>query len=173
MGSPPKPVRQKEDSMKKTLICCFLLISCSVGKPQEGCDPIFDKCDQDCDPIFETCSDGGGDDPVDEDENCFESQEDIDEAIFAGDTRQAFNDCDKKKKCEDYAKYGYACAPSYTCQNNTIIIDVSDTKCDKTDYVCCRRPNFKVKKCPLEKATPFDECGRTGSSVIVTGEKSD
>merc|ERR1712025_537137 len=195
MGSPAKPVRQKEDRMKKTLICCFLLISCSVGKPQGGCDPIFDKCDQDCDPIFETCSDGGGDDPVDEDENCFESQEDIDEAIFAGDTRQAFNDCDKQKKCEDYAKYGYACAPSVTCQNSTIItwgrglidlrtsdrtcarkggiIDVSDTKCDKTDYVCCRRPNFKVKKCPLEKATPFDECGRTGSSVIVTGEKSD
>ena len=173
--------------MIRKLAWCLLLLPHNLARPQDGCDPIFSECTP-CDPVF-----GCPDEPTEPEPDCFDSQNEIDGAIFSGDTRQAFNDCDKQKKCEDYAKFGYACAPSWTCHNNTIItdgkglidvrqadnfcakrggtIDVSDTKCDQSDYVCCKKPNFQIELCPLEKDGPkYGECGRTGTVFKVTGE---
>jgi len=150
-----------------------LLLLLSYSAAMEECDPVFDDCPDVLD--------------------CFDTQEDIDEAIFAGDTRQAFNDCDSDKKCSDYAVHGYACTPHWTCHNSTIItdgkglidvrsndgvcamrggtIDVSDTKCESTEHVCCKRPNYQIPGCSLIKGREYDECGRTGVVLTVTGEQ--
>ena len=172
--------------MKGRGIYSFLLLSFSSARPQEECDPIFGECVDSCDPIFGDCTP--------KDPNCFDSQNEIDGAIFEGDTRQAFNDCNKEKRCEDYAQDGYVCAASWTCHNNTIItdgkglidvrtnddfcakrggtIDVSDTKCDNVDHVCCQKPNLKIQLCKprLDPLSKFDDCGRTGSGLKVTGD---
>eukprot|EP00091_Calanus_sinicus_P015953 TRINITY_DN3503_c0_g1_i4.p1 TRINITY_DN3503_c0_g1~~TRINITY_DN3503_c0_g1_i4.p1 ORF type:complete len:327 (-),score=86.41 TRINITY_DN3503_c0_g1_i4:652-1632(-) len=187
MGSQPQPPHR----MIRKLALGLLLLPYNIARPQGDCDPIFDETCTPCDEIF-----GCGEDPPEPtyptDIDCFDSQNEIDGAIFSGDTRQAFNDCDKQKKCEDYAEFGYACAPNWTCQNSTIItdgkglidvrqadnfcarrggtIDVSDTKCDKSEYVCCKKPNFRKELCPLDIAPNYAECGRTGTVFKVTGE---
>jgi len=162
------------------LHCTLLLFLAAIihGRPQE-CDPIFDdECDifsvgeEECDPtdIFAECN-------IKNDENeCFDSTNEIEDAIFGGDTRQAFNDCNPSRSCDNYKDEGYVCAPSWTCTNNTIItdgkglidvrstdfstenvcveaggiLDASDRKCKKTDEVCCQRPNFRATKCTTE-----------------------
>ena len=134
------------------------------SRPQ-ACDPIFEKCEPDppkcADPIFgcdETPTEKTNIVPTD----CFDSTNEIESAIFEGDTRQAFNDCDPTSGCSKYAEEGYACAPSWTCHNNTIItdgkglidvrtsdddfcaetlgtLDASDSKCEDFNHVCCKQ----------------------------------
>ena len=62
------------------------------------------------------------------------------------------------------------------------ILDVTDTKCDKTDYVCCRKPDKNLEKCPdiirpigdpNQDPTDWSQCGRNASgSLVFTGEDS-
>eukprot|EP00091_Calanus_sinicus_P016510 TRINITY_DN35912_c0_g1_i1.p1 TRINITY_DN35912_c0_g1~~TRINITY_DN35912_c0_g1_i1.p1 ORF type:complete len:143 (-),score=21.72 TRINITY_DN35912_c0_g1_i1:593-1021(-) len=124
------------------MICGILMFLVGVirGRPQV-CDPIFDTCSErqtECDyeDIFADCNDVETT-PCDPDDvfadcnqpspstpaECFDSTQDIENAIFSGDTRQAFNDCDPTSSCDKYEDEGYACAPSWTCKNNTIITD--------------------------------------------------
>jgi len=188
------------------LILIFGFISC---RPQE-CDPIFDgdSCNEDlynvpeCDDtdVFADCN-------IDtRTPECFDSTVEIESAIFSGDTRQAFNDCNPTRNCGEYADAGYACAPSWTCHNNTIItdgkglidvrsafdddicvetsgtLDASDSKCseEKVDYVCCKKPNFRAKKCTGPKrpttevkASGYSQCGRSSSGLKITGLDKD
>ena len=86
----------------------LFLVGVIQGRPQV-CDPIFDTCSErqiECDPedIFADCNDVGTS-PCDLDdifaecnqpppsapEECFDSTKEIENAIFSGDTRQAFN----------------------------------------------------------------------------------
>merc|ERR1711892_1336885 len=202
----------------------LILMDHAQGRPQ-ACDPIFDTCSAnlDCDPadIFAECNDVGSDDygePTDGNPtdifadspgvtDCFDSTNEIENAIFSGDTRQAFNDCDPTSSCEKYAEEGYVCAPSWTCTNNTIItdgkglidvrtvdfttanvcietsgsLDASDSKCDKIDEVCCKKPNFRATKCtpttrPVQKPETkgrFSQCGRSASNLKITGQDKD
>merc|ERR1719228_283078 len=156
-----------EGSISKMILSLTLLtlVGYIQARPQ-SCDPIFDDdCivneteDNECDDIFDC--------PEDAPPECFDSTNEIEDAIFKGDTRQAFNDCDPTSSCDKYSEEGYVCAPSWTCKNNTIItdgkgiidvrsgfdggascaqksgtLDASDRKCENVDYVCCKNPNF-------------------------------
>jgi len=184
--------------MKISLAFLFLVGSI-LTRPQQGCDPIFDddctEVTDACDPDDIFCGDDVPGTPVD----CFDSTNEIEQAIFNGDTRQAFNDCDPTNSCEKYSGEGYVCAPSWTCKNNTIItdgkgiidvrsgfdggascaqksgtLDASDRKCENVDYVCCKNPNFRATKCPVierPKTTkdPYTQCGRSSSNLKITG----
>ena len=130
---------------------------------------------------------------------CFDSTNEIDDAIIVGDLRQAFNDCDHESTCDKYHKAGYRCAPSWTCHNNTIItdgvglidvrsddflcsktsgiLDASDGKCKKIDHVCCKHPNLGASKCPpiikpakKGEEISFAQCGRSSSELKITGQ---
>eukprot|EP00092_Neocalanus_flemingeri_P070815 GFUD01086953.1.p1 GENE.GFUD01086953.1~~GFUD01086953.1.p1 ORF type:complete len:499 (+),score=148.06 GFUD01086953.1:82-1578(+) len=173
--------------MTSRLVWWLLVIPHCLARPQAECDDIFGDCQK-----IEECEEIFGCDSAE----CFDSSNEIDDSVFAGDTRQAFNDCNKEKKCESYAASGYACAPTWTCHNNTIItdgkglidvrqaddvcakkggtIDISDTKCDQTDYVCCKRPNYRIEPCTtidteINEKLKFEKCGRTGTVFTVTG----
>eukprot|EP00090_Calanus_glacialis_P017552 TRINITY_DN2728_c0_g1_i9.p1 TRINITY_DN2728_c0_g1~~TRINITY_DN2728_c0_g1_i9.p1 ORF type:complete len:527 (-),score=114.06 TRINITY_DN2728_c0_g1_i9:161-1741(-) len=201
----------------------LFLVGVIQGRPQV-CDPIFDTCSErqiECDPedIFADCNDVGTT-PCDPDdvfaecnqpppsapEACFDSTKEIENAIFSGDTRQAFNDCDPTSSCDKYGDEGYVCAPSWTCKNNTIItdgkglidvrnvdfssanvceetsgtLDASDSKCDKIDHVCCKKPNFRATRCtPLTRETKtgdeineYARCGRSSPTLTITGQAS-
>jgi len=176
--------------MRNMVICWSLLLFLAAiirGRPQE-CDPIFDdNCVEtcDCDDVFSDC------DPAEcdvESPECFYSTSEIENAIFSGDTRQAFNDCTPSRSCDNYKDEGYVCAPSWTCTNNTIItdgkglidvrstdftnqnvcieaggtLDASDRKCEKVDEVCCQKPNFRATKCTKDTRP---------TQTVVTKEK--
>jgi len=163
------------------IICLILIFAGLIHSRPQACDPIFDKCEPEpptcADPIFgcdepepPKCADPifGCDEPPIE---CFDSTNEIESAIFEGDTRQAFNDCDPTSGCSKYAEEGYVCAPSWTCHNNTIItdgkglidvrtsddicvettgtLDASDSKCEDFNHVCCKNPNFRANKCTI------------------------
>ena len=70
-------------------------------------------------------------------------------------------------------------------------LDVTDKKCDKYDHVCCKRPNFRISKCPeiirpnerrpisnvedneVDTYGQWDQCGRNASgSIVITGTDS-
>jgi len=180
-----------------TPVSLLLLGAFIQGRPQEQeCDPIFETCSEkqvkcdpedifaecndipECDPtdIFADCNNPDPKDDYDPDPDCFDSTNEIEDAIFSGDTRQAFNDCDPSRSCDAYKGEGYVCAPSWTCRNNTIItdgkglidvrstdftkdnvcvetggiLDASDRKCEKIDEVCCKNPNFRATKCTTD-----------------------
>jgi len=152
----------------------------------EECDDVF--CDDDpveeCDDIFDDCGD------------CLSINE-IDDTVF---NRQAFQVCETEP-CSDFADLGYVCAPVWTCTNNTVItdgkglidvrtsltlgnqqqcgvvsgtLDLSDKKCSDAgrDHVCCKKPDFRVKKCDPINRDPFDskdysQCGRNASGVLT------
>ena len=126
-----------------------------------------------------------------EDDECFSSQNDIDSAIFGGDTRQAFNDCNKAKKCSEYSGEGYTCVPNWMRCNSIIItdgkglinvrqsndfcakggtIDVSDSKCDSSNHVCCKKPDKETEPCKPTRVNKFDQCGRSEQTYTVTGD---
>merc|ERR1711915_235533 len=192
--------------MKSVRLTLIVLLGILRGSFQQ-CDPIFDDpCPEEpCDPVFADCP---------RNIECFDSTNEIDNAIFAGDTRQAFNDCDPSSTCEKYAEEGYVCAPSWTCKNNTIItdgkglidvrtvdedifgtdepgeptcaepsgtVDASDSKCDKPDYVCCKKPNFRATKCTPEnrrrktggEKEKLSQCGRASAVLTITGKDRD
>merc|ERR1711892_1550553 len=98
----------------------LILMDHAQGRPQ-ACDPIFDTCSAnlDCDPadIFAECPENNPSSPGVIGTDCFDSTNEIENAIFSGDTRQAFNDCDPTSSCEKYSEEGYVCAPSWTCTN--------------------------------------------------------
>jgi len=150
------------------------------------------------------------------DDDCLSINE-IDDQVFSTEVRQAVNVCGDVRgtSCSDYEDHGFVCAPVWTCRNNTIItdgkglidvrassleeeenqcgrlsgtLDVTDKKCDKYDHVCCKKPNFRIKKCddiirPGERITnqsdeeneidtsdQWDQCGRNASgSIKLTG----
>eukprot|EP00092_Neocalanus_flemingeri_P108399 GFUD01139220.1.p1 GENE.GFUD01139220.1~~GFUD01139220.1.p1 ORF type:complete len:549 (+),score=122.63 GFUD01139220.1:95-1741(+) len=160
----------------------------SVSAKQEICD---------YEDIFNECNDEPTEKPTPVE--CYASTNEIEDSIFAGDTRQAFNDCDPTSSCDKYAGDGYACAPSWTCHNNTIItdgkglidvrstddfcattsgtLDASDSKCEQVDYVCCKNPNFRATKCtnanrrPKKcKALELSQCGRASPALKITGQ---
>merc|ERR1711936_1165396 len=98
----------------KISLALLVIVGSIQTRPQEGCDEIFDDG---CTAVKDEY-----DDILDE-PDCFDSTNEIEEAIFKGDTRQAFNDCDPSHSCDKYSRDGYVCAPSWTCNNNTIITD--------------------------------------------------
>jgi len=187
---------------------CAPPLSCPFG---QKLNPVFDNCDDclpgDSDPNCpvapELCSDGSPVHPEYGCDKCFDSINEIEDAIFTkGDLRQAFNDCNPERPCSFYRSQGYACAPSWTCHNNTIItdgkglidvrqadddvcsevagtLDVSDQKCDNLEDVCCQRPNFRAEPCTEVRPPKFNEdekwqqCGRSQVKISLSGLPDD
>merc|ERR1711936_1077265 len=145
----------------------------SAKKEEEECDEVFDDCDTDCLSINE-----------------------IDDKIF---NRHAFKVCEPEP-CSNFANLGYVCAPVWTCRNNTIItdgkglidvrsslgpdddqcglvsgtLDLSDKKCEDfgRDHVCCKKPDFRVKKCKDIDRNPvnngdYSQCWRNASGILT------
>jgi len=166
------------------------------------CDPIFDECSPDPVPdpvpdpipctdenIFDDCHDNPlpPETPPSTPGKC-ENENKIKNIV---DIRSVNDKC-KNRKCDYYEAAGYRCAPSWTCQNNTIItdgkgiinvrsddflcpktagtLDVSDGKCEQVDYVCCKHPNIKTEKCKPPTGPKYDECGRTSTRLKITGQ---
>merc|ERR1712110_626618 len=166
------------------------------GEPEE-CDDVFGdgECGdypaepvEPCDAVFDDCPGG---EPVE----CLSVNE-IDDTVF---NRQAFKVCEPEP-CSDFSDLGYVCAPVWTCRNNTVItdgkglidvrtsldrddrqcgvvsgtLDLSDKKCSDAgrDHVCCKKPDFRIKKCNDIDRTPpvdnedFSQCGRNASGVL-------
>jgi hypothetical protein len=187
----------------------LVFLAALVNGMPKACDPIFDG--ENCSPepvcddedIFNECHDSTtaatATTTTEKATRCFDSTNEIDDAIIVGDLRQAFNVCDHESTCDNYHKAGYRCAPSWTCHNNTIItdgvglidvrsddflcsktsgiLDASDGKCKKIDNVCCKHPNLGASKCPaIKKPTKreelrFAQCGRSSSSALkITGQ---
>jgi len=191
----------------------FVLVSM---RPQD-CDPIFGDCveekKQKCDPIFdENCTEKSSttEEPCDPifggpcavnpsstttSTGCFTDQNEIEQAIFDGDTRQAFPTCDNSA-CGSGTSEGWACVPYWNCANSTIItdgkgitdvrsddvfLDLSDRKCDKLEHVCCKKPNFRAgnpnkgierppKTDARNKINTLSKCGRIDDENIkLTG----
>ena len=87
--------------------CALLLILAAVATASPlPCDEIFGDCDSD--DVFGEQAD------IYADEECFTSVNEIEDSIFAGDTRSAYNDCDPASSCEKYAEQGYRCATHLT-----------------------------------------------------------
>ena len=106
----------------------------------------------------------------------------VEELITASDVdlRQVSDEC-RVRKCSDYAHLGFKCVPAHICLNRTIVtdgkdlidirtdenseitqccaeikgtLDVSDTKCDKINHVCCRNPDLTLKTCGVFSSCP-------------------
>jgi len=193
------------------LVTFLVLLTQGVqGRPQL-CE-IFDNCGDDtpvstapttpktfleC-TIFENCDDEQ--DREIRDTECFSYINEIDAAISLGDTRSAFNDCDIERPCSYYRREGYSCANPWNCNENRTIItdgkglidvrqaplftlDISDSKCEKTNQICCKRPNFRVPEPPtlaeqpmkdfIDEAAGFEKCGRSapGKYNITGGDQ--
>jgi len=171
--------------------------NCQTEISEDGCPPgqVRDPVFEDCQPQ-ELCHDGQPPHPEYGCDKCFDSINEIEDAIFNADPRTAFNDCNPDRPCSFYSKQGYACAPSWTCHNNTIItdgkglidvrqaddddkcsavagtLDRSDQKCPNIQDVCCQRPNFRAEPCTEAKPPKFDpvgECGRSQVKLSFSG----
>ena len=66
------------------------------------------------------------------------------------------------------------------CRRNSGILDVTDKKCPKTDQVCCKRPNYRAKKCEPSPAPPstqpesdWSSCGRNGTGRLLLSGSDD
>jgi len=148
--------------------------------------------------LFDSCEDSGGKN----EEDCFNSLEEINNSIIGGDTRSAYSDCDEKRKCSYYAREGFACADPWTCtENRTIItdgkglidvrqasagvftLDASDRKCDNENKICCQRPNFRAPppgeptsttiEVAVKEKDQWAKCGRHNEESGFTGDSEE
>merc|ERR1711953_873089 len=201
------PGGEKRGEMKSFLgqSSVFLLVLLTCQSVRAQCDPVFEDCsggaeleeEAECDEVFEVC--GTPAPPP-----CY-SINDVDTDIFTPDTRQAVKVCGQGD-CSEHADRGFACAPIWTCKDNRIItdgkgiidvrtsveeeelgcrrnsgiLDVTDKKCPKTDQVCCKRPNYRAKKCEPSPAPPstqtesdWSSCGRNGTGRLLLSGSDD
>jgi len=157
-----------------------------VMPKNEECDPVFSNCEVDCQTINEI------------DNEIFAPNNRQAFSVCAPESGQS-------QKCSDYEYLGYKCANTWNCRNNTIItdgkglidvrtaspeeeenkcgvisgiLDVTDKLCEKPEQVCCKRPNFKIKKCPdtpsentNRLSSDYSQCGRNASGTLTfTGQ---